>query len=67
MADGEGQGHPIPEGAAGQLRGDVPPQRSAGEGAAPAESGKGASRLGGRSRRRRRGRVGGEQKWDAGE
>lgn len=51
MADGEGQGHPLPEGAAGQLLRDVPPQRGAGEGAASAEG------------RQRRGR---EQRWDDG-
>lgn len=38
VADGKGQSHPLPEGAAGQLPGDVPPQRRPREGTATAQS-----------------------------
>lgn len=55
MAGRKEQGHPLPEGAAGQLFRDVPPQWSTGEGTAPPE---------GRQRARRRRRR--EQKRDIG-
>ena len=62
MADRKGQGHPLPEGAAGQLLRHVSPQWSAGEGTAPAEGRQRARRRRRRRCRRRRRK----QKWVTG-